>query len=68
MSFSFKCISCGRSTFSVDSDALLYGGVAVATFICPHCNECNAVQARPGGGLVVAIDKQVNSQMSDKKP
>jgi hypothetical protein len=53
MNFSFKCMSCDMSTFSVDSEVLLYGGVPFAAFVCPKCNEYNCVQAGPNGGLVV---------------
>jgi hypothetical protein len=53
MNFSFRCVTCGMSTFSLDSEPLLYGGVPVATFVCPKCNEHNSVQAGPDGSLVV---------------
>jgi hypothetical protein len=64
MNFSFKCISCGVSTFSLDSEALLYGGVSVATFICPSCKEHNSVQAGPNGSLVVATELPAGSKSS----
>ena len=67
MSLSFKCLSCGLSTFSVDSEAILYGGVPVVTFVCDMCKEPNAVRARDGGGLVVFIDTPITSQSSAKK-
>jgi hypothetical protein len=64
MNFSFNCISCGQSTFAVDSEAIMYGGVPVATFVCPKCNEHNAVQVRSGGGLVVSADLQGKAKSS----
>lgn len=58
--FSFNCVSCGATTFTVNA-ASIGSATPVATFICPKCGAYNAVQERPGGGLVVAIDKHATS-------
>lgn len=50
-----KCMGCGQKEFVVDAPSVEI--VKVISFICPECGEYTSVQERPGGGIVVAIDK-----------
>jgi transcription elongation factor Elf1 len=60
--FTFSCINCGRSQFSLNLDVLLANsGLPVASFACQHCGTNTAVQKRPGGGLEISIDQHVAS-------
>jgi len=60
--FSFNCVSCGNRTFTVDVASIgMHEATPIATFVCPDCGEYNAVQERPGGGLMVAVDTSAKS-------
>lgn len=63
--FAFKCVSCNQTTFTVNTASIgLRQGAPVVTFICPKCGEYNGVQERPGGGLLVTVDKHAKHEGS----
>lgn len=55
-----KCLGCGQREFSVDVPSV--ESAKVITFICPDCGECTAVEERPGGGVVVTVDRSLKEK------
>lgn len=54
-----KCMGCGQKEFIVDVPSVELA--KVISFVCPDCGENTAVQERPGGGIIVAIDKNTKA-------
>ena len=64
MPFTFNCVVCNQSEFTISSHSVENEEVCVVTFICPKCGEYTGVSKREGGGIIIAQDKYAAARTS----